>query len=487
VFAAIAKCTAVHEKEIEMLARSRSYVDVDPIIAHLSSDEGNEPENIHLFEEKFADYMRAPRCIATDQARAALLLALRALHLSPGDEVVVQSFTFWGVVDAILEAGGRPVLVDNNLKDFNATPEEIEKLITKRTRGIIATHLFGIPSDIAEVAGIASDHGVVLIEDCAQCLGGTYQGALTGTFGDLAVVSFNYEKHLSTGEGGMLVINNYNLIEPMEQEAGTCQPASLFQEKCYTYGLLIMHLITQMDSYTPDLSAYFGQNLCREDPATFKLMDHLISKGVSEEELKDALLPVLDKNRKRGPSLYERHPILKPFIRGAIDIRDRLILQPRAPIQSDHMLMNGLRAGVGTNGLTHLDMVNQVRNRHAAVLSAALEGSTTFTTPTISEKKRPTILKYNVLNRTRYPLQEIFKHAHAAGMELSNAQWALPIHQQPAFQRRIRFTPENLKTSAYLSSHIINLPIHYYVQDEEIRTMLEFLEGLTLDSAAEIV
>lgn len=233
VFTAIAEVHCCHEKEFEMLARSRSHVDVDAIVAHLSSDEGNDPENIHLFEKKFAEYMHAPRRIATDQARAALLLALRAHHLSPGDEVIVQSFTFSGVIEAILEAGGRHVLVNNNLDDFNATPEEIEKKITERTRGIIATHLFGIPSDIDEIAVIASDHEVVLIEDCAQCLGATYQGAMAGTFGDLAIFSFNYEKHLSTGEGGMLVINNQNLIESMEQKAGTSQTASLFQEKCY--------------------------------------------------------------------------------------------------------------------------------------------------------------------------------------------------------------------------------------------------------------
>lgn len=464
-----------------MLARSRSYLDVDAVVTHLSSEEGNAPEHIHQFEEKFADYIHAPRCIATNQARAALLMAFRALHISRGDEVIVQSFTFWGVIDAILEVGARPVLVNNTLDDFNAAPEEIAKKITGRTRGIIATHLFGIPSDIAEIADIAGDHNAVLIEDCAQCLGATYQGSPVGTFGDLSIVSFNYEKHLSTGEGGMLVINNPDLIGAMEQEAGTCQPASLFQEKCYAYGLLIMHQVTQSDTYTPDLSAYFGQNLCREDPAVFKLMDQLVLAGASEDEMADALLPVLQKNGKRDPSLSERHPILKPFIRGAIGLKDRIIQQPRALIQSDHMLMNGLRAGVGIDGLTHLDQVNNVRNRHAALFREALEGNSAFITPTINEKKQPAILKYNVLNRTEYPLHQIFKEAHAAGIELSNAQWALPVHLQPAFQRRIRYRQEELQTSAYLSSHIINLPVHYYVQDDEISRMLDLLEGLDKD------
>lgn len=464
-----------------MLARSRSYIDVDAVVAHLSSEESNAPEHIHQFEEKFAEYLHAPRCIATDQARAGLLMALRALPISQGDEVIVQSFTFWGVIDAILEAGGRPVLVNNTLDDFNAAPEEIEKKITGRTRAIIATHLFGIPADIAEIADIADVHNAVLIEDCAQCLGATYKGSAVGTFGDLSIVSFNYEKHLSTGEGGMLVINNPDLVGTMEQEARTCQPASLFQEKCYAYGLLIMHMVTQSDAYTPDLSAYFGQNLCRDDPAVFKLMDQLVLRGASEEKMVDTLLPVLRKSRKRDPSLSERHPILKPFIRRAIGIKDRLIQQPRTQIQSDHMLMNGLRAGLGIDGLTHLDQVNLVRNRHAAALRSALEGNTAFITPTINEKKQPAILKYNVLNRTGYPLNQIFEEAQAVGIEMSNAQWALPVHLYPAFQRRISYQPEDLKTSAYLSSHIINLPVHYYVQDEEISTMLEFLEGLDRD------
>jgi len=212
-------------------------------------------------------------------------------------------------------------------------------------------------------------------------------------------------------------------------------------------------------------------------------MDHLAHDGASLEVMTERLTPLLRGYGKREPSLTERHPILKPFVRGAVRVKSRIIQEPRLQIQSDHMLMNGLRAGVGINGLAHLDQVNRARNRHAAVLKTALEESTGFITPTVNEKKQPAYLKFNILNRTGYPLQQIFKAAHAAGLELSNAQWSLAIHQQPAFLRRIQFQQDDLLTSAHLSSHIINLPIHYYVQDEEINRILTFLEGFEREPA----
>ncbi|HOI14179.1 MAG TPA: aminotransferase class I/II-fold pyridoxal phosphate-dependent enzyme, partial [Methanoculleus sp.] len=190
-----------------MLARSRAHLNTEEIIATLSREDLEDVSHVRTFESRFCDYIGAERCYATNQARAALLIALRALDLSPGDEVLVPDFTYEGVVDAVLESGATPVFVEPALQDFNVPASHFAAKMTERTRAVIVTHLFGIPCEIGDLPAIARENGCVVIEDCAQCLGAEYKGRPVGSFGDFAVVSFNYEKHLTTGEGGMLAVN----------------------------------------------------------------------------------------------------------------------------------------------------------------------------------------------------------------------------------------------------------------------------------------
>ncbi|MFA7071795.1 MAG: DegT/DnrJ/EryC1/StrS family aminotransferase, partial [Methanoculleus sp.] len=116
-----------------MLARFGSYLNIEEIVDCIHSDRVLDEDTIREFERKFAHYIGAPRCFATNQARAGLLIALKSLPISPGDEVIVQSFTFQGVIDAILDAGGQPVLIDNSPADLNADVGAIEKSVTEKT------------------------------------------------------------------------------------------------------------------------------------------------------------------------------------------------------------------------------------------------------------------------------------------------------------------------------------------------------------------
>ncbi|MCC7566103.1 MAG: DegT/DnrJ/EryC1/StrS family aminotransferase [Methanomicrobiaceae archaeon] len=460
-----------------MLARSRSFIDVEGIADRLSSHDCLDEAHIGEFEAAFSACLGGPRCIATNQGRAALLIGLRSLSISPGDEVIVPGFTYEGVVDAVLEAGASPVLVDPSLEDFNAHAAAIEAKMTERTKAIIATHLFGIPTDIGEIAAIAADRGCYLIEDCAQCLGATYGGRTVGTFGDLAFFSFNYEKHITTGEGGMLAVNNPELIEQVFEVAGACERMPIPAEKNYVYGLLVQYLATERDLYQTSLIAYFGQNCCKKDPGLVSVIDDLIRSRASESTMRETLLPHLRREAARSgmPPFYLRNPILLGVLFRVNRAKTRVIRPTFKRIGSKPLLMNSLRALVGSVGLEHLDAENAIRNRNAAYFYSALRDEGCFILPEIDPRKKPAFLKYNAINNTEYPLSQIASRCNEEGFEIGNVQWPKPIHQIPRFRDLFQTVEDELRTSEYLAERILNIPIHADVTPDDIEGIVSVL------------
>lgn len=144
----------------------------------------------------------------------ALHLGLRALDVGPGDEVITSAFSFVASASAVLHAGARPVFVDIDLETFALDPAEVERAITRRTRAIVAVHLYGHPADMEPLTAIARRHGVALVEDAAQAIGASYAGRPVGSFGDLACLSFYPTKNLGAlGDAGMVVTDREELAE----------------------------------------------------------------------------------------------------------------------------------------------------------------------------------------------------------------------------------------------------------------------------------
>lgn len=165
------------------------------------------------FEERFAAYVGAKYAVATASGTAALHLALRLLGLGPGDEVIVPALTFIATINPVVYVGATPVVVDVDPQTWNIDPEEVEKAVTSRTRAIIPVHLYGNPADMDRLTGIARRYGLFVVEDAAEAVGATYKGRHVGTFGDIGIFSFNGNKIITTGGGGMLVTNNSVLAE----------------------------------------------------------------------------------------------------------------------------------------------------------------------------------------------------------------------------------------------------------------------------------
>ncbi len=166
---------------------------------------------IQRFETAFADFCDAKYAQSCSNGTTALHLALLALGIGPGDEVIVPTLTFVATANAVNYCGGTPVFIDSEPRTWNMNPSLIEAKITPRTRAIIVVHLYGHPVDMDAIQDIARRHGLFLIEDAAEAHGARYKGKVVGSMGDISTFSFFGNKVLSTGEGGMVVTNDREL------------------------------------------------------------------------------------------------------------------------------------------------------------------------------------------------------------------------------------------------------------------------------------
>jgi len=160
------------------------------------------------FEEGFAKYIQSAEAVSTQSGTAALHMALHELGIGEGDEVIVPVLTFAATVNPVLYVGATPVFADVDGETWNVDPSEIKKNITKATKAIIPVHLYGNPCDMEAIMRIAKRHRLYVIEDATESLGATYHGGYTGTFGDFGCFSFNGNKIITTGGGGMIVGND---------------------------------------------------------------------------------------------------------------------------------------------------------------------------------------------------------------------------------------------------------------------------------------
>ncbi|MEM2001617.1 MAG: DegT/DnrJ/EryC1/StrS family aminotransferase [Thermoproteota archaeon] len=163
------------------------------------------------FEQQIADYLGVKHAVAVSSGTAALHLALIALGIGPGDEVIVPAYTFPATANVVELVGARPVLVDVDLETYNIQVEQIEKALSPNTRAIIPVHLFGNPVNMDPIMEIAKRHNLWVVEDAAGALGSTYKGKKCGTIGHLGCFSFHPRKIITTGEGGMVVTDNDEL------------------------------------------------------------------------------------------------------------------------------------------------------------------------------------------------------------------------------------------------------------------------------------
>ena len=168
---------------------------------------------VNLFEQRFAEYTGAAHAVAVSNGTVAIHLALAALGIGPGDEVLVPTLTYIASVNPIAYLGGTPVFVDSTTNNWQLDLTDLESGITEKTKAVVATHLYGNVCDMDRLVAICRKHNLLLVEDCAEALGSTWKGRHVGTFGDIGCFSFFGNKTVTTGEGGMVVTENDELAE----------------------------------------------------------------------------------------------------------------------------------------------------------------------------------------------------------------------------------------------------------------------------------
>ena len=177
---------------------------------------------VKKFEESFSRYNKRTYGVAVSSGTAALEIGMKSLNLKKGDEVIIPTFSIISTALCVIKLGLKPVLVDSNIYTWNMDPDQVIKKITKKTKAIIITHIYGFPVDMEKVLVIAKRKNIKIIEDSAEMIGQTYFKKRCGTFGDLSTFSFYANKHITTGEGGMILTNNKKMYNKCKSLRNLC-------------------------------------------------------------------------------------------------------------------------------------------------------------------------------------------------------------------------------------------------------------------------
>ena len=182
----------------------------------------SEGPYVRKFEENFAKFCDRKYAVAVTNGTIAIDIALKALDLPRGSEVILPSFTIISCIHEIVNSGLKPVFVDSSLETWNMDVNQIEEKITPNTSAIMAVHIYSFPVEMDKIISIAKKHNLKIIEDAAEMHGQTYNGNICGSFGDISTFSFYANKHITTGEGGMILTNNKDYYEKILSLRNLC-------------------------------------------------------------------------------------------------------------------------------------------------------------------------------------------------------------------------------------------------------------------------
>jgi len=198
---------------------------------------------VREFEQKFSARMGRKHGIAVTNGTAAIDAAVEVLGIGPGDEVIMPTFTIISCINQIVRNGAKPVLVDSDPITWNMDVSQIEAKITPRTKAIMIVHIFGLPVDVAPVLEMAKRYGLKIIEDAAEMHGQTYNGKPCGSFGDISTFSFYSNKHVTTGEGGMILTDDDELAETCRSLRNLCfQPQKRFVHERFGWNMRMTNM-----------------------------------------------------------------------------------------------------------------------------------------------------------------------------------------------------------------------------------------------------
>ena len=253
---------------------------------------------VNEFEGRFASYCRASYGISTTSGTTALHLAMLALGIGKGDEVIVPDFTMIASANSVVYAGAMPVWVDSEPRTWNIDPAKIEEKITKKTKAIMVMHTYGHPADMDPVLKIADERGLMVIEDAAEAHGAEYKGKRVGCLGNVGCFSFYANKIVTTGEGGLVVTN----------DEGVAERARLFKDLYFDKERKYIHRQVGFNYRLSNIQAALGL-------AQLERIDEIIKMKRDNAELYNSLLKgiegiVLPPEMKWAKNVYWMYTVL---------------------------------------------------------------------------------------------------------------------------------------------------------------------------------
>jgi perosamine synthetase len=327
---------------------------------------------VQRLEDEFAKIVGVDHAIAVSNGTVALHLALHALGIGPGDEVIVPSLTYIAPVNAIAQTGAKPVFVDSRLDDWLMDPDEIEKKLTPRTRAIMAVHLFGEICDMPTLGELAMRNGLTIIEDAAEVVGCTLRGQHAGTFGAVGTFSFYGNKTVTTGEGGMVVTNDASLAERLRLLKGQGQsPTRRYWHTergfnyrmtniCAAIGLAQIERLPAILSRKRAIAAQY-RDLLKNVPVVFQKRSPQVESG---EWLVSVLLP----------EQVDRDEIMQRMLNDGVETRPVFCCAHQMPMY-DSSLSMPVAEEISRRGISlpsHPQMTEREVNRVIQVLRAAI-------------------------------------------------------------------------------------------------------------------
>jgi len=456
-----------------MINRCKPYINFKDVISSIQNIDELTYDPINKFEREVASYIGSKYALGVDQGRTALIFGLKALGIKSGDEIIVQSLICQVVIDAIIEVGAKPILVDNNIFNYNILINSIRPLISKDTKAIIVAHLYGATTAMDEIIEIAQENNLYLIEDCAHILGGKWKGKMAGSFGDIAFLSFNFDKPISTGSGGMVLVNNSELIPNFEIYRNKVNRVELDIDKNYVFALLIQHTLTQKENYKQTLSIDFGKNIINKYTQLSETINNNLDYITNENDLCKLVEPYYRK--EMNFFLMKR---VQSFIKIGYNKLQRMdeVLYDKNWNQS--ILMNKYRAQTGLINLKNIEKVNEFRNKNANIYVELLSDNESYSLPEYSSEIEPAFLRYTILAK-KIETKSIFKLSKERGFELGNFNWFAPVHKLNRYSTFRSTEMNKLENSEYISEHMVNLPTHYYVSEDNMFDICSILNNIS--------
>lgn len=247
------------------------------------------------FEALVAARAGTEHAVAVSNGTCGLHLALLALGIGPGDEVITTPFSFVASSNVILYVGAKPVFVDINPRTLNLDPEQVEAAITPRTRAILAVEAFGNPAHIPELAALCNRYEIPLIEDACEGFGGTYRGRSIGSFGRIAVFGFYPNKQITTGEGGVIVTDDERLANLCRSMRNQGRPVDLLEPAWQSPGSWLTHERLGFNYRLSEVHAALGVAQTKRLDEILELRSLVASKYISRlMGLPDIILPTVD-------------------------------------------------------------------------------------------------------------------------------------------------------------------------------------------------